>query len=140
MGRVQPLDRQVTDHRLDVDADWIASGAPRSTYAASLANMGAALELAGDPVYGDDDGPQHPFPHSTIELAAELAGSLGLDIDAPWIGAPGFDDVSSLFRPPGAPVSTYDALAEGIGQPATVQPAAPSYPGISQLARDLGLK
>jgi hypothetical protein len=122
--------------------DWLASGPNPQTYATSLANWAGGLNLSRTPaVYGDsdDDEPPAAIPAATIELAAELAGSLGLDIDAPWIGAPGFDDVSSLFRPPGAPVSAYDALAEGIGM-GSAQPAAPSYPGISQLARDLGLK
>jgi hypothetical protein len=124
--------------------DWLASGPHSQTYENSLANWAGSLNLAGTPmaVWDDPDDPLGPagvIPQPTLELAHQLSHDLGLDIDAPWIGSPGFDDVSSLFRAPGSPVSTYDALAEGIGL-GSAQPDRPSYPGISELAERLGLK
>jgi len=43
------------------------------------------------------------IPPGTVELAHLLAHDWGLDIDAPWTGSIGFDDVSALLRPPTAP-------------------------------------
>jgi hypothetical protein len=124
--------------------DWLASGPHPQTYENSLRSWANSINLARTPtaVYDDPDdidGPAAVIPQGTIELAHELASDLGLDIDAPFIGAPGFDDVSSLFRAPGAPVSTADALYEGMGY-GSAQPAAPSRPGIRELAERLGLR
>ena len=124
--------------------DWLASGAPRETYTASLANWAAGLNLSNEPLAiwddpDDEDGTAASvIPFSTMELAHELAGDLGLFDDAPYLGAPGLDDLS-LIRPPAAPVSAYDAAAESIGYGSSPPPAL-TRPGISELARDLGLR
>jgi hypothetical protein len=125
--------------------DWLAeSGAPRETYQAALANWSDGLDLAGVPyaVWGDTDDPDAAtalIPFATVELAHAMAGDLGLFDDAPYVGAPGYDHMSTLLRPPAAPVSAYDAMAESIGYGGP-PPEMPSYPGISELARSLGLK
>jgi hypothetical protein len=54
------------------------------------------------------------IPATTVELAGQLAHDWGLYDDAPYIGAPGFDDVT-LIRPPAAAVTAYETLAECIG-------------------------
>jgi hypothetical protein len=46
---------------------------------------------------------------------------------------------SAVGRLPAAPVNHYDALAEGIGL-GVPQPVAVGYPGIRELARNLGLR
>jgi hypothetical protein len=120
--------------------DWMAAGPPRATYAASLANLSAGIELAGGPSYGDpDDGGQHPIPQSTITLAHELASDWGLLDDAP--GAPSLTASMDLLRPDTGPLSGYDSLAEPIGAPLRDGlPSVPGYPGIRELAQDLGLR
>jgi len=46
-----------------------------------------------------------------------------------------------LLRPDTGPLSAYDSLAEPIGAPLRDGlPPVPGYPGISALAKDLGLK
>jgi len=122
--------------------DWLASGPSRSTYAASLANVLGGIELAAPPpaVYGDSDDDALPsvIPQSTIELARKLANEWGLD-DAP--GAPSVTAAMDLLRPDTGPLSAYDSLAEPIGAPLRDGlPPVPGYPGISALAKDLGLK
>jgi hypothetical protein len=126
------------------NTDWLASGPPRSTYAASLANFadGLQLDLAPRTVWDDpDDYDQAPayMPARTVELAHQLAHDWGLDAaDVP--GFPGtMTGFTDLLRPPGAPVSMQDELLSGMGYEL---PAAdrPSYPGVAQLAQDLGLK
>jgi hypothetical protein len=47
----------------------------------------------------------------------------------PWTG---FDDISRLVRPPGAPVTAYDAMTEGIGYGSAPQQVL-TRPGIGQL-------
>lgn len=84
------------------------------------------------------------FPPAAAELhgragAHTLAHDSGFDATAP----DGFTDTSSgwqdLLRAPVAPVTVADALYEGMGYEPTPQ-ERPSYPGIAQLARDMGLK
>ena len=99
----------------------------------------AVLELAAPRTYGDydDDGETaHEIPQSTIELAAGIADWSGLHGDTPAWFNPGYSDP---LRPPGAPVTVYDAPADPIGYGPPPQ-ERPSYPGIAQLARDMGLK
>jgi hypothetical protein len=126
--------------------DWLASGAPRETFQASLANWSAGLNLSNTPVAiwddpDDEDGTAASvIPASTVELAHQLAHDWGLDADAPFLGGggTGLDDVS-LIRQPTAPVSAYQAMAESIGYggpPAQVL----TRPGITELAQGLGLK
>ena len=79
------------------------------------------------------------IPPGTVELAHLLAHDWGLDIDAPWTGSIGFDDVSALLRPPTAPVTAYDAMAESIDYGSPPQQVL-TRPDIGQLARDLGLR
>jgi hypothetical protein len=87
---------------------------------------------------GDDpDGtPATVIPPATVELAHQLSHDWGLDIDAPFIAAPAYDD---LLRPPGAPITAYDAMAEPIGYGGP-PPQAPGYPGIRELAERLQLR
>jgi hypothetical protein len=123
--------------------DWLAAGAPRETFQASLSNWAGGLNLSGQPMTiwddpDDEDDVRGLIPASTVELAHQLSHDWGLDIDAPFIGAAGLDDVS-LIRPPTAPVNAYDAMAESIGYGAPPPPAL-TRPGISELARDLGLR
>ena len=129
----------------DQATDWLAQegGPPRSTYAASFASFAAGLniDLASRAVWDDpDDADQPPqfMPARTVELAHQLAHDWGLDATTPG----GIDTSSGwqdLLRPPGAPVSIQDELLAGMG---VEMPAAdrPSYPGVAQLARDMGLK
>ena len=129
----------------DQATDWLAQpgGPPRSTYAASFANFAAGLniDLAPRQVWDDpDDYDQSAryMPAQAVELAHSLAHEWGLDATAPGgiDTSPGFTD---LLRPPGAPVSIQDELLAGMGYELPAQDR-PSYPGIRQLARDLGLK
>lgn len=133
-----------TDCAHQVSVDWSASGPPRETYDASLANFadGLALDLAPRTVWDDpDDYGQAPeyMPARTVELARSLSVEWGLDSAAPG----GFTDTSGgwqdVIRPPGAPVSIQDELLADVGVELP-QAERPSYPGIGQLARDLGLK
>ncbi len=130
-----------TDCAHQVGVDWLASGPPRSTGEAALANFASGLELAnpgsyyGDP--DDDDQPWQPVPQHTVELAHQLAADWGLGADAG-----GFGEATSYADPlrlPASPVSVADAVYEGMGYELPSQ-EQPSYPGIAQLARDLGLK
>lgn len=125
----------------DVTTDWMATegGPPRSTYAASFANFAAGLniDLAPRQVWDDPDDYDQPpvyMPAATIELASSLADEWGLHGDA-WAG-PSYTDV---LRSPGAPVTMQEALMADMGyeQPPVERP---SYPGVAQLARDMGLK
>jgi hypothetical protein len=126
------------------NVDWLASGPPRSTYAASLANFadGLAIDLAPRTVWDDPDDYDQPpvyMPARTVELAHQLAHDWGIDqADVP--GFPGTTTAfTDLLRPPGRPVAIEDELMAGMGYEL---PAAdrPSYPGVAQLAQDLGLK
>jgi hypothetical protein len=123
--------------------DWLASGPPRSTYAASLANAASGFDLSGDRVAiwddpdGDDDVPAL-IPQQTLELAHALANDWGLLDDAP--GAPDVTAAMDLLRP-ATPLTAYDSLAEPIGAPLRDGgPLVPGYPGIRELAQDLGLR
>jgi hypothetical protein len=82
-----------------------------------------------------DDADSYPIPASTLEMARELATSWGL-FDDHWSGQPA---VADLLRPPGAPVSTYDAMAGEVsyGDPAS-QPYA-GYPGITEIRARMGI-
>ena len=123
--------------------DWLAQegGPPRSTYDAAFANFADGIELAAPTSFSDWDSnePAYPIPQQTLELAHQLATEWGLDSAAPGgftDTAPGWQD---LLRPPGAPVTVYDELLEGMGVELP-QPDRPSYPGVAQLARDMGLR
>jgi hypothetical protein len=125
-----------------VSVDWLASGPPRETYEASLANAASGFDLSneGIPVWDDYDDPDAPpslIPQQTVELAYDLADSWGLHADAPsFPPVPGYAD---LLRPPGlADIDPYAALASGIGLDVP-QPAAGGYPGVHELAQGLGL-
>ena len=126
--------------------DWLAeAGAPRQTYAAALANTASGSGLSGSAVsiWDDPDDLDDPdaepatvIPLATIELAHGLAAEWGLFEDSPFGSAPAYGD---LLRPPAAPVTAYDAMAESIGY-GSPQPDQPSYPGVSELAERMGLK
>ncbi len=129
----------------DQATDWMATegGPPRSAYQASFANFAAGLniDLAPRQVWDDpDDADQPPqyMPQQTVELAHSLAHDWGLDSAAPG-GIETGSGFTDLLRPPGAPVSIQDELLAGMGYEMPAQDR-PSYPGIGQLARDLGLK
>jgi hypothetical protein len=118
---------------------------PGASYEAALANIGyeGSLELAGGtpvPVWDDDsDDPYalvHPLPQQTVELAAGIADWSGLHGDTPAWFQPGYADPLGYAS---MPQSTYDALAEPIGYAAPPERTV-AYPGISELARGLGLK
>jgi hypothetical protein len=122
------------------NTDWLASGPPRSTYDAALSNFadGLNIDLAPRQVWDDpDDEDQAPayMPAATIELAHQLAHDWGLDAGE----FPATTAFTDLLRPPGAPVSIQEELMADMGYEL---PAAdrPSYPGVAQLAQDLGLK
>jgi hypothetical protein len=127
----------------DQGTDWLASGPPRSTYAASLANWAAGLsiDLAPRAVFDDpddDDQPPQYMPAATVELAHSLAHEWGLDASAPGgftDTAPGWQD---LLRGPAAPVTAADVLYEAMGveQP---QPERLSYPGVKEIRARMGL-
>jgi hypothetical protein len=130
----------------DQATDWMATegGPPRAAYQAAFSNFAAGLniDLAPRAVFDDpdDDGlPPQFMPARTVELAHQLSVEWGLDSAAPG----GFTDTGpgwqDLLRPPGAPVSVQDELLTGMGYELPAEPR-PSYPGVSQLARDLGLK
>jgi hypothetical protein len=127
-----------------LNADWLASGPHPQTFANSLSRWSAAVELASQPgtVFGDPDAdePGGVIPRSTLELAHQLSHDWGLDVDAPFpdAAANGLGDISML-RGPSYPVTPYDEMAESIGYGGP-PPQALTRPGISQLARDLGLK
>ena len=129
----------------DQATDWMATegGPPRSTYDTALSNFatGLAIDLAPRMVFDDPDDADLPpqfMPQRTVELAHSLAHDWGLDATAPG-GIETGSGFTDLLRPPGAPVSIQDELLAGMGYEL---PAAerPSYPGIGQLARNLGLK
>jgi hypothetical protein len=134
-------------HQLDCHhgqtVDWLASGPPRRTYENSLRAWSNSINLAGTPVsvYDDPDDPDAApsvIPQRTVELAHELASDWGLLDDTP--GRPDVTSAMDLLRPE-TPLTAYDSLAEPIGAP--LRDGGPSvlgYPGISELARDLGLK
>lgn len=111
---------------------------PSPSWASGINLGGTPTAVFDDPDDDDLGGQAGVIPEQTLVFAHNLAHYWGLDSDAPYIGAPGLDDVS-LLRAPGGPVSAYDAMAEGIGfggPPAVT----PSYPGISELAHQLRLK
>lgn len=122
----------------DQATDWLASGPPRSTYDASLANFatGLAIDLATRQVWDDpDDYDQAPvyMPQQTVELASSLADEWGLHGDA-WSGPSETD----LLRAPGAPITMADALYQEMGYESA--PAErPVYPGISDIRARMGL-
>jgi hypothetical protein len=126
--------------------DWLAApgGPPRRTYDNSLRQWANSINLGGTPVSiwddpDEQDGPAALIPQRTIALAHELASDWGLLDDAP--GAPSVTAAMDLLRPDTGPLSAYDSLAEPIGAPLRDGlPSVPGYPGISELARDLGLK
>lgn len=118
--------------------DWAASGPHPATGVASLANLADDLDLNLTPrsVWGDPDDPDEPsyeVPAATVELAHQLSQDWGLG-DVPQGAA-----YDGLMRMPAAPVSVYDELLDGagLGGPA---PQQQSWPGISELARTLGLR
>ena len=119
-----------------VGVDWQASSPPRSTGEASLANLAdeLALDLTPRTVWGDVDGdePSYEVPQATIELAHGLADDWGLLGDGP-------SRPQGLTARAGPPLSTYDAMYGEMGYELPAQPQ-PSYPGISELARSMGLK
>jgi hypothetical protein len=126
-------------HELDCQhstgTDWQASGPPRTGYETALANLGAAAAATpAGPVWGDDDA-QYPVPPRTLELAHELDTDWGLADGDPF-AAPSHAD---LLRAPGAPVTVRDSLLSGMGYEVPRQ-QMPSYPGVSELARELGLR
>jgi Mu-like prophage I protein len=116
--------------------DWLASGPPRSTYDASLANFLSGIELAAPAAYGDPDGdePMHQIPARTLQFAASLADELNLREDH-WSGPPAMD----LLRAPGQPVSVRDELLADMGYELPAQ-AQPARPGIRELAERMGLR
>jgi hypothetical protein len=95
---------------------------------------------ANPTVWGDPDDPDEPgwqVPASAVELAHELATDWGMFGDVP-----GLDEVHARpdpLRLPAAPVTVADVLYEGIGM-GSPPPEQPGYPGISELAKSLGLK
>ena len=118
--------------------DWLASGPPRSTGEAALANFTASgLELAnpgsyyGDP--DDDDQPWQPVPQHTVELAHQLAADWGLGADAGGLGEATWF-TRTRCGSPASPVSVADAVYEGMGYELPSQ-EQPSYPGIAQLTQ-----
>jgi hypothetical protein len=122
------------------NTDWLASGPPRSTYQASLSNFadGLQLDLAPRAVWDDpDDEDQAPayMPARTVELAHQLAHDWGLDAGE----FPATTAFTDLLRPPGRPVAIEEELMAGMGYELPAEPR-PSYPGVAQLARDMGLK
>ena len=119
-----------------VGVDWQASSPPRSTGEASLANLAdeLALDLTPRTVWGDVDGdePSYEVPQATIELAHSLATDWNLLGDGP-------SRPQGLTARAGPPLSTYDAMYAEMGYELPAQPQ-PSLPGISELARSMGLK
>lgn len=104
--------------------------------AAALANLAdeLQLDLAPRSVWGEPDGdePGYEMPARTVELARELATDWGLDGDAHPAPA-------GLTAYAGPPLSPYDAMYGELGYELPAQPQ-PSYPGISELAKQMGLK
>lgn len=100
-----------------------------------LASLAHGRPVWGDPDDGDDPG--YLVPQETIELAHGLADDWGLHTSAPSF-PPGMN-YADVMRMPGAPTSVYEELLDdaGLGGPPVQQP---SLPGISELARTLGLK
>jgi hypothetical protein len=119
--------------------DWLASGPPRATYEASLANVAAGIDLSNAviPAWDDYDDPDQlpaAIPGRTLELAARLSEDWGLRAPVP-VPAPGWDD---LLGAEYAGDAYADAAAQaGLAGPA--EPVRPSYPGISELRGRLGL-
>jgi hypothetical protein len=102
--------------------------------ATRIFNQANESTVWGDP---DSDEPSYEVPASAVELAHELAADWGMFGDVP-----GLDEVHARpdpMRLPAAPVSVADVLYEGIGYGGP-PPEQPGYPGISELARQLGLK
>ena len=102
----------------------------------ALANLAdrMALDLAPRSVWGDPDDrdePGYEMPAATIELAHQLSTDWGLG-DVP--GGPDAAAYADLMRPPAAPLSPYDALAEDIGYGSPPQPQ-PQRPGIRSSRR-----
>jgi len=131
-------------HDLDcahqVSVDWLASGPPASTGQAALSNLAdrMALDLSTRTVWGDPDGdePSYEVPDRVVELASELATDRGLgDVPSGFLST-GYQE---LMRPPAPQLTAADSLYEdmGYGRPVADQPARP---GISELAKSLGLK
>jgi len=120
----------------DQSVDWLASNPPRSTGEAALANLADDLDLnlARRPVWGDPDGDEPPYemPAATIELAHSLATDWNLDGNA----HPAPAGLSAYASPPLTP---YDAMYGELGYELPPQPQ-PGYPGISELAKQMGLK
>jgi hypothetical protein len=120
--------------------DWLASGPPRATYEASLANALSAVELAAPAaVWDDPDDPGDApaaIPQQTLELAHSLADAWGLDdAVAAFTAGPSYED---LLRPPPGALDPYEELAGQAGYGSPPQ-QAPSYPGVHELAGELGL-
>jgi hypothetical protein len=119
--------------------DWAASSPSRSTFENRLATFADALELATPATWGDpdDDEPMHPIPSATVELAHQLSHDWGLHGDMPYPALPSYAD---LLQPPAGPPDLYAELGGSIGLDVPQQPQAPGYPGVRQLAADLGLR
>ena len=123
----------------DVSTDWAASGPHPGTGVNALSNFADSLELTapgsyyGDP--DDDDQPWRPVPQRTVELAARAGAAMGL-FDDHWPTAPAAD----LMRMPAAPVSAYQAMYDEVSFDDPAPQPQMSYPGIRQLAIDLGLR
>jgi len=119
-----------------VSTDWQASEPPRSTYETALSNFAAGHDLGGTPAaYGDGDD-SYPIPAATIELASRLNESWGLHTGTGNTRpAP---DIDELFGPSYAG-DPYQAMAAELGL-AGEQPQFESYPDVSEIARQMGLR
>ena len=109
----------------DISVDWMAAGAPRSTFEASLSNFYSEHDLGGTSAAtfdsSDPDAPAYAIPAETLELAHRLNESWGLLGDT-------FDGVNLPQQDP------YE-LAAGDG------PQLPGgYASIRELAKGMGLR
>jgi len=120
----------------DQSVDWLASGPPRSTSEAALANLAGDLDLNLTPrtVWDDPDDytqPGYEVPAQTVELAHSLADEWGLLGDGP-------SRPQGLTARAGPPLSAADALYADMGYELPARPQ-PSYPGIAEIRARLGI-